>query len=61
MATSSALDWIIPTILVLIVLGWVWLKLLQPFVFPMLAKWWEWARGAQQNIHIEKQREITYE
>ena len=49
----------IPIILILIAVGFVWLKLLGPWLGPWLSKMWERLNNTEINVHRKK--EIVYE
>jgi len=60
MATiDSILNFAIPVLLILIALGFVYTKFLEPWVFPALGKLWEWMRGSNAEPSGAK-REISY-
>ena len=63
MATlDSILNWLVPTILILVVVGFVYTKFISPWVVPHLIRLWEWAKGSsQQESQGIKNKEIVYE
>lgn len=63
MATlDSILNFAIPAILILIAVGFVYTKFIQPWVVPHLIKLWEKIRESGNNPQTENtRREIVYE
>jgi hypothetical protein len=51
----------IPTLLFLIVFGYIYTKLLEPWVVPHLRNLWEWIKGGGTAIHMPQKKEIIYE
>jgi hypothetical protein len=51
----------VPTILILIAFGFVYMKFLRPFVMPWLIKLWLWITGQNQESTINHKKEIIYE
>jgi len=60
---DETLNFAIPAILILIAIGFIYIKFLQPFVIPMLSRFWEWAKGNAEPVQTigHNKREITYE
>jgi hypothetical protein len=59
---DQIMNWGIPTLLLLIAIGFIWTKFLQPWVFPMFAKMWEWIKNSQEPTHnTSNRKEIAYE
>jgi hypothetical protein len=62
MATlDSVLNWLVPTILILIVIGFLWIK--TP-LGELLTRFWHWAKEQMQgnpNADNNKNRIIVYE
>jgi len=56
---DSVLSWLIPTILILGFVGFVWVKIFSPYVMPMLKKFWNWLNGKSEEQKTVK--EVTYE
>lgn len=50
----------IPALLIIIVLGFLWIKFLEPWVFPMLSKLWLWISGAAKTEDVPIRKEISY-
>ena len=62
MNLEDILNFAIPTLLLLIALGFVYVKFLSPWVIPMLSRLWEWAKGTTANRTEGefRRREISY-
>ena len=63
---DQALNFGIPAILILVVLGFVWTKMLEPWVMPMLVKLWGWAKDQMtkdkgEDGTVTRGRDIVYE
>jgi hypothetical protein len=59
---DSILNFGIPAILILITLGFLYTKVIQPWVLPLLAKLWEWMKGnKEEGSPATTKREIIYE
>ena len=55
---DSILNVLIPTLLILVVGGFAWIKFIEPWGLPLLKKMWGGISGA--NL-VSKQRTIEYE
>jgi hypothetical protein len=57
---DKILNFAIPALLILVVIAFVWTKMIGAWLGPQLAKFWQWLKGegeAQQH----KRKEIVYE
>jgi len=65
MPATNTLDQImnivIPALLIIVVIGFVWTKFIEPWVLPMLIKLWDKMKGDPDKEHITHIKEITYE
>ena len=60
MATlDSILNFAIPALLILVAFGFVYVKFLDPWVVPLLRKFWDWLNIQSENKKFNK--EIVYE
>jgi hypothetical protein len=59
MNLDSLLNFLVPAILLLIALGFVYTKFIQPWVVPHLIKFWEWMQGKSTEDTTKK--EIVFE
>jgi len=57
---DSVLNYGIPILLIIIVLGFIWIKFIQPYVLPMLQNLFEWMKGKNENKQTKYSREIIY-
>lgn len=58
---DDALNIGIPSLLIFISVGFLWVKLIKPYVLPFLANVWEWAKGKQQTQQETTAKEITFD
>lgn len=60
---NETLNWLIPTVLLLVAGGFVYTKFFQPFVLPMLSGVWEWISSkSDSSPKVSKgKREISFE
>jgi hypothetical protein len=58
---DSVLGWLIPTLLIVVSVGFVWMKFIQPFVMPLFQKMINYFRGKSEEETQQKVKEITYE
>jgi transposase len=58
---DSVLNWLIPTLLILIVIGFAWTKFIQPYVAPLFQKIINYFKGKSEEEGQHKVKEITYE
>lgn len=56
---DSVLNFVIPAILIVIALGFIWTKFIEPWVLPHAKRFWEYLQG--QNSKITRQKEVVYE
>jgi len=63
MATlDSILNFLVPTLLILIFIGFIWMKTpLGAWLGPHLQNLWLWMKGESQNVHIHREKVIAYE
>ena len=54
---DSILNILIPALLIIVVVGFIWIKFLEPWGMPLLKKMWASMSGAS----LGKKREIEYE
>jgi hypothetical protein len=59
---EEILNWGIPTLLILIAVGFIYTKFIGPWVMPMLAKIWDSINGTnQESSNNPRMKEISYE
>lgn len=59
---DDTLNWAIPALLIIIALGFVYTKLINPYVTPLLINFWNWAKGSTERQELgQHRREIIYE
>lgn len=51
----------IPLLLLIIALGFIYTKFVDPWVVPMLKKFWEWLMVQNTSTNQPKGKEIAYE
>lgn len=55
---DAVLNFTIPSLIVLIVVSFVWSKIIDPLLMPSIRKLWDYINGENEN---SKYREIVYE
>ena len=62
MATiAEVLNVAIPLLLLAIAMGFIWTKFIDPWVMPMMKKFWEWLTIQNTPSNQPKGKEINYE
>jgi len=51
----------VPAILILVVVGFIWIKFLNPFVIPMIKNMVEYFKGKNIKVPGVNRKEISYE
>jgi len=59
MSLDSILNIVIPTLLILVVIGFVWTKLLGPWLGPWISNTWD--KMIHREVPINMRKEIIYE
>jgi len=57
---DSILNFVIPALLVVIAVGFVYVKFIGPWILPQLKKFWIWLQESSQQQDTTK-KEISYE
>ena len=57
---DEILNFVVPAVLILIAAGFLYIKFIGPWVVPMFAKLWEWISGSQDEVRINRRKEIVY-
>ena len=60
-ALDSTLGWLIPALLIVVAVGFIYTKFINPWVVPHLIRFWHWLQGRQQEGDVTRTREITFE
>ena len=58
---SQTLGWAIPTLLIVIALGFIYVKFLKPWVMPMLKNLWGWTTKQRETSQHHGPREVSFE
>ena len=58
---DSVLNWLIPALLILVVVWFIWSKFLQPTLWPAIVKLWNKLFGEKREDTGGKNKEITFE
>lgn len=51
----------VPALLIIIIIGFIWIKFLNPFVVPMFSRLVEYFRGKSIKLPGSNRKEISYE
>lgn len=59
---DQILNFAIPAILILVVVGFLWTKVLGQFLGPLFVRLWEWMKGnGEKTTQHTGKREIVYD
>lgn len=59
---DEVMNWLMPILVILVVIGFLWIKTpLGSLLGPKLAEFGLWIKGESQNIHIKRDKVISYE
>jgi len=63
MTLDQILNVAVPVVIILIVVGFIWIKFLSSWCTPLLVKFWEWLKsGGTSSVHVlSGKKEIVYE
>lgn len=58
---DSIMGWAIPALLIIVAIGFVYVKFIKPWFIPLIKDAWDWINGntSADNHHAEKQ--VTYD
>ena len=62
MSVDSTMNWVIPTILILLVIAFLWIKTpLGAWLGPHFSNWWASLKGEAQHHQTKKDKIIVYD
>jgi hypothetical protein len=58
---DELLNWGIPALLIIITLGFLWTKFINPWVLPMVKSIYDWISGADTSLLVKPVKEVQYD